>query len=185
MILFLDFDGVLYPDEAYLVKGRPVLRAEGVLFMWAPLLVGALKNYPGVQIILSTSWVRELRFTRARSFLPPELQQRVIGATWHSGMASNDCGDFRTRNRNTWWDRATRYQQIWRYADRAQLANWLAIDDAPVGWAEADHDRLIQTDPQQGLGDPAAMARLQGLLESATRQTQPRRMNAPGQGGEK
>ena len=96
MILFLDFDGVLHPDEAYLVKGRPVLRAEGALFMWAPLLVGALKNYPGVQIVLSTSWARELRFTRARSFLPPELQQRVIGATWNSRMASNDYGDFRT-----------------------------------------------------------------------------------------
>lgn len=26
MILFLDFDGVLHPDEAYLLKGRPVLR---------------------------------------------------------------------------------------------------------------------------------------------------------------
>lgn len=185
MILFLDFDGVLHPYEAYLVKGRPVLRAEGALFMWAPLLVDTLKNSPDVQIVLSTSWARELRFTKARSFLPPELQQRVIGATWHSRMASNDYGDFRTRNRNTWWDRATRYQQIRRYVDRAQLENWLAIDDAPEGWAEADHGRLIQTDPQQGLGDPAALARLQGLLESATRQTQPRRMNAPGQGGEK
>ena len=185
MILFLDFDGVLHPDEAYLVKGRPVLRAEGALFMWAPLLVDTLKNSPDVQIVLSTSWARELRFTKARSFLPPELQQRVIGATLHSRMASNDYGDFRTRNRNTWWDRATRYQQIRRYVDRAQLENWLASDDAPEGWAEADHGRLIQTDPQQGLGDPAALARLQGLLESATRQTQPRRMNAPGQGGEK
>ena len=45
MILFLDFDGVLHPDEAYLVKGRPVLRAEGALFMWTPLLADALKNY--------------------------------------------------------------------------------------------------------------------------------------------
>lgn len=106
MILFLDFDGVLHPDEAYLVKGRPVLRAEGALFMWAPLLADTLKNYPGLQIVLSTSWARDLRFARARSFLPPDLQQRVIGATWHSRMAPNDDGDFRTRNRNTWWDKA-------------------------------------------------------------------------------
>jgi hypothetical protein len=169
VILFLDFDGVLHPNEAYLVKGRPVLRAEGALFMWAPLLTDALENYPAIQIVLSTSWARDLRFARARSFLPPELQQRVIGATWHSRMASNDHGDFRTRNRNTWWDQATRYQQIRRYVDRAQLVNWIAIDDAPEGWAEADHHRLIQTDPRQGLGDPAAMARLQALLKSALR----------------
>ena len=35
MILFLDYDGVLHPDSAYLVRGRPVLRATGGLFMWA------------------------------------------------------------------------------------------------------------------------------------------------------
>lgn len=38
MILFLDYDGVLHPDAAYLVKGRPELRAEGCVFMWAPIL---------------------------------------------------------------------------------------------------------------------------------------------------
>ena len=48
MILFLGFDGVLRPDEAYLVKSRPVLRTEGALFIWAPLLVGALKNHPSI-----------------------------------------------------------------------------------------------------------------------------------------
>lgn len=42
MILFLDFDGVLHPDAAYLVRGRPVLRAAGELFMWAPLLAAVL-----------------------------------------------------------------------------------------------------------------------------------------------
>jgi hypothetical protein len=33
MILYLDFDGVLHPDEVYIVKGKVVLRAEGTLFM--------------------------------------------------------------------------------------------------------------------------------------------------------
>ena len=164
MILFLDFDGVLHPDEAYLVKGRPVLRAEGALFMWAPLLVDTLKNSPDVQIVLSTSWARELRFTKARSFLPPELQQRVIGATWHSRMASNDYGDFRTRNRNTWWDRATRYQQIKRYVDRAHLVDWIAVDDNPEGWSDSDCHRVVRTDPDRGLSDPESVARLSALL---------------------
>lgn len=56
MILFLDFDGVLHPDAAFLVKGRPTLKAEGQLFMWAPLLVDVLADFPEVQIVLSTSW---------------------------------------------------------------------------------------------------------------------------------
>ncbi len=71
MILFLDFDGVLHPDGVYLVKGRPVLRAEGALFMWAPLLADALKNYPAVQIVLSTGWAHDLRFARAPAFFHP------------------------------------------------------------------------------------------------------------------
>jgi len=68
MILFLDFDGVLHPDEVYLVHGRPVLRDDGSLFMWAPLLAEALTPFPDVQIVLSTSWVRELSFKRACNF---------------------------------------------------------------------------------------------------------------------
>ncbi|NKA73639.1 hypothetical protein GO285_02999 [Ralstonia solanacearum] len=36
MTLFLDYDGVLHPDEVYYEYGKPVLRADGELFMWAP-----------------------------------------------------------------------------------------------------------------------------------------------------
>jgi hypothetical protein len=46
MILFLDFDGVLHPDAVYLERGRPVLRADGELFMWAHHLVDALASAP-------------------------------------------------------------------------------------------------------------------------------------------
>ena len=92
MILFLDFDGVLHPDDAYLVRGRPVLRAEGALFMWASPLAALLDAHPQVQIVLSTSWARELGFSRARRFLPDTLRARVIGATWHSAMAFTSKG---------------------------------------------------------------------------------------------
>ena len=129
-----------------------------------------LENYPEVRIVLSTSWARELSYRRARGFLPPDLQQRVIGATWHSRMGVTDHGDFRARHVNTWWDQATRYQQIRRYADKAQLVSWLAVDDAPEGWAAVDHHRLIQTNAKQGLSDPSVVARLQRLLASAARQ---------------
>ena len=102
MILFLDFDGVLHPDAVYLEKGRPVLHAEGELFMWAGHLVEALAGRPEVRIVLSTSWARELRFARARDHLPAELRARVIGATWHSGMARDQ--EFRPLGRETWCD---------------------------------------------------------------------------------
>lgn len=158
MILFLDFDGVLHLDEAYLVNGRPVLRDDGELFMWAPLLVNVLADCPKVRIVLSTSWARDLRFTRARDWLPEPLRTRVIGATWHSGM--NESLEGFDKLRLTWWDRATRYQQIRRYVDRAGLADWVAIDDQPEGWADADSDHLIKTNGDVGLSDPMVLEQL-------------------------
>lgn len=162
MILFLDYDGVLHPDEAYLEKGRPVLHAEGKLFMWAPLLSHVLQEHPNVRIVLSTSWARELGYVRARRYLPEELRKRVIGATWHSGMAK-DLG-LRRRGDTTWWDMATRYQQIRRYVERAQIQKWVAIDDDVDGWGEVDREQLIQTDGRTGLSDPAVLEALRGRL---------------------
>lgn len=135
MILFLDFDGVLHPDAAYLVNGRPTLKAEGELMMWAPLLEDALAGFPEVQIVLSTSWARELSFSRARGWLPEALRARGMGSTWHSAMSFKRDG---FGSLATWWDEATRYQQIKRYATGAGLAHWVAIDDQPKGWGAGD-----------------------------------------------
>jgi hypothetical protein len=66
MILFLDYDGVLHPEQVYLVDGRPKFRGEGTLFMWAPILIKALSPFPKVKIVLSTSWVRLRGFNRAK-----------------------------------------------------------------------------------------------------------------------
>lgn len=158
MILFLDFDGVLHPDAVYLERGRPVLRAAGELFMWSRHLGDVLASAPHVRIVLSTSWARELRFNRARDYLPAELRPKVIGATWHSGMATD--GEHRPLGRDTWWDTSTRYQQIRRYADRAGLTEWIAVDDQPEGWADADRDKLVATDSNLGLSAPSARIRL-------------------------
>ena len=162
-VLFLDFDGVLHPDAAYLIKGRPILKTQGALFMWAPLLLEALTPFPDVRIVLSTSWARELSYTRARRWLPSGLRERVIGATWHSAMSYKRDG---FRSLTTWWDEATRYEQIKRYVTRAGLTQWLVVDDQPDGWAEEDRDHLVQTHGETGLSDPAALALLVKGLQS-------------------
>lgn len=162
MILFLDFDGVLHPDSAYLVKGRPTLKGEGELFMWAPLLIKTLADFPEIQIVLSTSWARELSFNRARRWLPAELRRRVIGSTWHSAMSFKREG---FHSLATWWDGATRYQQIKRYAGRAGLTDWVAIDDQPEGWGADDLGKLVHTHSDTGLSDPVVLSLLAARLE--------------------
>lgn len=162
MVLFLDYDGVLHPDSVYLIKGRPTLKCEGSLFMWADLLGDLLIGFPDVTIVLSTSWCRELSFSRARRYLPDSLKSRVIGSTWHSAMKSSELNDeFGGKN---WWDHAGRYQQILRFVNRASLSDWIAIDDQPEGWQESDLNRLVKTDSQRGISDLACQHQLRRLL---------------------
>ena len=124
--LFLDYDGVLHPGEVYLVRGKGVvLRNEGhTLFEYADALADALEAHKDVQIVLSTSWVAMLDFKRAKKRLPTRLQDRIKGATWHSSF---DRG---------YWQQLTRFQQIYQYANRHNLSDWLALDDDDEGWPD-------------------------------------------------
>lgn len=166
MIIFLDYDGVLHPDEAYLIKGRPVLRAEGKLFMWMPILESILMPYPNVSIVLATSWVRVLGFNRARDYLSPTLRARTVGATWHSSMRRHIQG-FPAVD-DSWFVALTRYEQIARYISRAGarvLPNWIAIDDDDHGWPEVLGNRLIATDSDLGLSCPTTQEALRSRID--------------------
>lgn len=159
-VLFLDFDGVLHPDAVFRTRKGLQLRSEGHLFMWAPLLAQALIEQPQINIVLSTTWVRHLGYQRARSYLPDVIQDRVIGATWHSSMARNWAVQ-------SWWDNASRYEQICRYAARANLTDWLAIDDDVSGWPAEAWSRLVPCDGKLGLSQPGCADLLQARLSGA------------------
>jgi hypothetical protein len=161
MILFLDYDGVLHPSEVYLNWGRPTLKAEGSLFMWAGHLNVILADLPHVRLILSTSWVRNLGYKRARDYLPDALRNRVIGSTWETILTDSAISEGLPLS---YWQDAPRYQQIKRYADRMDIAEWVAVDDNADCWADYDRSLLIQTDPTRGLSDPEVAARLRVQL---------------------
>lgn len=150
--LFLDFDGVLHPDEVYRIGERIVLRMDGVsLFEWADILDGLLLPHPDVQIVLSTSWVRVFGFEVARASLPESLQRRVVGATWYETVPRS-------------WPLLPRYEQIRRSVERHRHVRWLAIDDDGDGWAEEHRENLVLTDPLLGLGVASAQEELREKL---------------------
>jgi hypothetical protein len=158
-VLFLDFDGVLHPDQVYITASGPQLRAEGELFMWAPILEAELAPYPDLKIVLSTSWVRNIGFGRAKRRLSPSVQERIIGSTWHSSMAKVWADQI-------WWDGASRHGQIMRYAARARVNQWLALDDDGENWAPADLHRLVLLDGREGLSSAAGVDELRSRLET-------------------
>ena len=156
-VLFLDFDGVLHPDAVYLSRQGPTLKADGTLFMWAPILINLLVDFPMISLVLSTSWVRHLGYKKTLAYLPGELQKRVIGATWHSSMAKNWVDE-------NLWDGKTRYDHICRYAARSQLRDWIALDDDIQGWTEDSAQRLIACSPDLGLIAAQTQAELRTRL---------------------
>jgi hypothetical protein len=159
-VLFLDFDGVLHPDDVYRTRSGLVLRAPGHLMMHAGILVEILKEFPKVKISLSTSWVRILGYRRARAALPSGLQSLTVSSTWHSRMP---------RAPFEGYDMHSRYRQIRAAVTRAGLTNWLALDDDPfASWP--DHDRrLIRTDPDLGLSSVLTQEELRFKLRALMR----------------
>lgn len=163
--LFLDFDGVLHPDAVFRTKHGLELRAPGELMMHAPVLEKILDEVDPVgeiAIVLSTSWVRELKsFDRTKLYLPHSLQKRVVGATWHKDMKRDNGG----QDPFSWM---TRYEQIKSHIKRNAITFWLAIDDLHSGEEEWESDdfqsRLIQPNSQTGLGDPEIQERLRDAL---------------------
>ena len=162
MILFLDFDGVLHPNDAYLpfrskkvYLGKESMEAGCSLFMHANKLVELLdKSNVDVEIVLSTSWVRVFRnFDKVKSFLPNELQRRVVGATWHSQMV----------NQYDWSQGyLTRCMQIMGYVTRHNIpmSKWVALDDDDFKWPKYLRNNLVHCNQWQGLGDTNTQAEL-------------------------
>ncbi|HCF7007364.1 TPA: hypothetical protein NIJ29_004095 [Pseudomonas aeruginosa] len=160
--IFLDFDGVLHPDRAYMGRKGPALTGDGDLFMWLPTLEKVLADFPQCEIVLSTNWVRMLGFKRACKYLPEKISGRVVGATWHSAIT-------RDPELLNWWDTATRYEQICRYVASTQIENWVAIDDDVEGWPDVSLSRLVACKPQLGLGELDAAMRLREILTGQSR----------------
>jgi hypothetical protein len=156
-VLFLDFDGVLHPDDVYRTRSGLELRAPGQLMMHAGILIEILKEFPQVKISLSTSWVRILGYRRARAALPPELQVLTVSSTWHSRMPKAPLEGY---------DMFSRYQQIRTAVTRAGLTNWIALDDDPFeSWPDQDR-RLIRTDPYLGLSSVPTQKELRVKLKA-------------------
>jgi hypothetical protein len=141
-VLYLDFDGVLHHENVMRHPRRGIYLdapPEFTLFQHAELLETLLAPYPDVRIVLSTSWVRVLGYSRTVKRLTPSLQERVIGATYHSRMSER------------LFTLLPRGVQVLDDVEQRRPADWIALDDDDVGWPEEHRDRLVLTDEQLGL----------------------------------
>jgi hypothetical protein len=161
LVLYLDFDGVLHPENVWCRPGAgpSVVSPPGhLLFEHAALLARCVEPYPALRIVLSTGWVRVFGSVRkAARHLPPDVRRRVVGATFHGRM---DPRRFQSLPRGV---------QVWGDVCRRQPAAWLALDDDDTGWPAVCRDHLVRTDPVLGLSAPAVLVELQARLAAMHR----------------
>lgn len=152
VLLYLDFDGVLHPDDVWhLADGTTQLGESSAghrLFEHAQLLIEVLRRFPLVGLVLSTSWVRVYGLEAAVARLPAELKARIVGATFDP---SRDGPGFASMARG---------YQVLEDARRRGIARWLALDDEGKNWPEEERSRLVLTDPELGLATPGVIAEL-------------------------
>ena len=154
-IVYADYDGVLHDDDVVWSRRRGIhMRTPGrFLFEWSPILEELLLPHPEVKIVLSTSWVRVKSFDFAKKQLSAELQNRVVGATFHRRHMSK----FE-------FDNQSRGAQILSDVRRRCPLSWFAIDNDDDAWPAHFRHHLIKTDDRSGLCDPEVQAAIRERL---------------------
>lgn len=157
LLLSLDFDGVLHPEDVRSHRKRGVSLVAGSgyrLFQHTTLLEQLLAPYPDIRIVLSTSWVRIYGCAGAAKRLSISLRNRVIGATFHSRMPQNE------------FPALPRGLQIWVDVVRRRPVDWLALDDDTDDWPPWCRDNLVATHAVYGISDPEVMRQLEERLQA-------------------
>ncbi len=132
MILFLDIDGVLHPDPP-----QPDQRLRSL-----PRLINILRDFPQVEVVISSLWREHLSLEQLRELLfPVDLRELVIDVT---PIAERIDG----------WLPARREGEIldWLEASGRAGEPWLAVDDQKWQFTQR-RDRLIACDFYDGITD--------------------------------
>lgn len=154
-ICYLDYDAVLHDGNVLRSRSRGMtIKTPGrTFFEWMPILEDLLAPFPDLQIVLSTTWVRELGFKEAKFELSTSLQDRVIGSTFlHPKIVMTE------------FDTMSRGMQILSDVERRKPTHWFALDDDAFGWPARYKENLIQTNALLGLSEPAVQEKIRQKL---------------------
>jgi hypothetical protein len=170
VILFLDFDGVLHPNNR-----------AGRLFMWGTRLAAWLDTWPGVDVVISSSWREVHPKDEIVEMLGPAIASRVVGCTpW--ARQKRDDGVYPAATTTQF--KYERQAQIaaWMASSWDPARAWVALDDMPYLF-ERDCAHLIvcagrtglSRENLQALSGPAQRA---GLVRSSNRGLAPVRADS-------
>jgi hypothetical protein len=136
LILFLDFDGVLHPQY------ENMLTPEDQVFCHRPRLEAVLRDFPGVEIVISSMWRYQFTLDELRARFSLDIADRIIGKTPQSEYF------------DTSYVRARREKEIlnWLMVTERTDEPWVALDDC--AWNFQHHlDHLVVCNAFTGLND--------------------------------
>ena len=136
MIIFLDFDGVLHPEPC----------REEQFFCHLPKLEALLREFPDVQIVVSSSWRNDRTLDELRSFFSLDIAAKIIGCTPYY----RDLPELVELIGVTY----TRQAEVegWLRAFGRPWEKWVALDDRAY-WFKPFLPNLIKCDANMGITD--------------------------------
>ncbi len=133
-VIFLDFDGVTHPDPCF----------DDNLFCRLPLIEEVLLEFPGVGIVISSSWREYHPISEMREYFTAAIQPRILGATPSLGQPTSDWLPGSLPQFQRQWECAS-----WMKANRRWDTPWLAIDDR-ADWFQPGCANLLVTQSRLG-----------------------------------
>ncbi|WP_019467534.1 HAD domain-containing protein [Dyella japonica] len=132
--ILLDFDGVLHPKD-----GGPE-----TYFVDLPAFEAVLREFPGVAVVIASSWRHTQTLDALRSYFSSDLRARIVDVTPDIPQAAGDT------------DRGTRHKEAMAWLERNAEPGmtWIAVDDMPHLY---DPSALVVV-TRDGFGDAEANA---------------------------
>jgi hypothetical protein len=152
MILYLNFDGVLHPDQVFYEKGYmpSLLTPRHYALEHAELLASALEGFGEVAIVLNTWWTFYLGFDACKDLLPATLAARVSDSTM--------------RHIGTYGTMPSRREEAELHIARQRFRPWMILDHNHAQYRRDFQPNLLLLDPCEGLGSRAAQRRIERRL---------------------
>lgn len=163
IVLYVDLDGVVQHEYVIWNKRHGIHMSPKVhprtLFEWSHHLEDALRPFPQVRLVLSSSWCRWPGFGKTMKYLPSSLRERFIGGTYHKRVHGSD------PRMKASFEAMSRGAQVCADVLRRRPAQWLAIDDDTENWPEWARPRLIACDGNTGLSSVEVQKQLLHMLQ--------------------
>ncbi|NES75772.1 MULTISPECIES: HAD domain-containing protein [Okeania] len=145
MWIFLDIDGVLVPEKNF---DSPIYKENDLQFdpIFLSLFEDIVQLYPGVLVVISSSWRELFSFEFVRSLFSPDFREKVVGFTPFLDPEIIHQFEY------------IRHQEVVKFLRNNNCLgySWVAIDDIPEHYPPDTH--IVITDAYNGFDASAALA---------------------------